>query len=86
MRLVVWRDEFFQPDEQVTTYAEVGIAPDHGQVTAVESLMGLDTGLIAVVIAAQGLLGLLCWVAIPSSSAPDSVRVMLCRSCLPSVQ
>jgi hypothetical protein len=31
------------------TYAEVGLAPAHGQIAAVESLIGLDAGLIAVV-------------------------------------
>jgi hypothetical protein len=76
----------FKPDQQMTTYAEIGLAPDHGQIDAGESLIGLHTRLIAAIAAAQGLLEAPCWIEVSSSRAPDSVRIMLCCSCLPPAQ
>lgn len=75
---------------RATADGAIEIAPDHGRIAAVESLIGLaqsqivaglsrranidmqalgliglDAGLIAIIVAAQGVLGAHCWVAIP---------------------
>jgi hypothetical protein len=56
----------FKPDQQMTTYAEMGLAPDHGQINAVESLIGLDVGLSTVVVAPPSSAG-----TAPADSTPS---------------